>query len=69
MALILLWPRRRESKRSGPMTRTTTPRLSVFLENLAEFHTEAKWQCCVVHFYRKVWTALPMEKVKEGLHG
>ncbi len=35
------------------------------MENLAEFYPEAKWQRCVVHFYRNVWTAVPTGKVKE----
>jgi transposase-like protein len=35
------------------------------VENLAEFYPEAKWQRCVVHFYRKVWTAVPKGKVRE----
>ncbi len=35
------------------------------VENLAEFYPEAKWQRCVVHFYRNVWTAVPTGKVKE----
>jgi transposase-like protein len=35
------------------------------VENLAEFYPEAKWQRCVVHFYRTVWTAVPTGKVKE----
>ncbi len=35
------------------------------VENLAEFYPEAKWQRCVVHFYRNVWTAIPTGKVKE----
>ena len=30
----------------------------VLVENLAEFYPEAKWQRCVVHFYRNVWTAV-----------
>jgi putative transposase len=34
-------------------------------ENLADFYPEAKWQRCVVHFYRNVWTAVPTGKVKE----
>jgi putative transposase len=34
------------------------------VENLAEFYPEAKWQRCVVHFYRNVWTAVPAGKVK-----
>jgi putative transposase len=35
------------------------------VDNLAEFYPEAKWQRCVVHFYRNVWTAVPTGKVKE----
>lgn len=35
------------------------------VENLAKFYPEALWQCCVVHFYRNVWTAVPTGKVKE----
>ena len=34
------------------------------VENLAEFYPEAKWQRCIVHFYRNVWTAVPTGKVK-----
>lgn len=36
------------------------------VENLAEFYPEARWQRCVVHFYRNVWTAVPTGKVKEA---
>ena len=36
------------------------------MENLADFYPEAKWQRCVVHFYRNVWTAVPTGKVKEA---
>jgi putative transposase len=32
---------------------------------LAEFYPDALWQRCVVHFYRKVWTAVPTSKVRE----
>jgi transposase-like protein len=35
------------------------------VENLADLYPEAKWQRCVVHFYRNVWTAVPTGKVKE----
>lgn len=35
------------------------------VENLAAFYLEAKWQRCVVHFYRNVWTAVPSGKVKQ----
>jgi putative transposase len=35
------------------------------VENLADFFPEARWQRCVVHFYRNVWTAVPTGKVKE----
>jgi hypothetical protein len=34
------------------------------IENLAEFYPEARWQRCVVHFYRNVWTKVPSGKVK-----
>jgi hypothetical protein len=36
-----------------------------FLETLADFYPEAKWQRCVGHWYRNVWTAVPSGKVKE----
>ena len=35
------------------------------VENLGDFHPEAKWQRCAVHFYRNAWTAVPSGKVKE----
>ena len=35
------------------------------IDNLADFYPEAKWQRCVVHFYRNVWTAVPTGKVRE----
>jgi putative transposase len=35
------------------------------IENLAEFYPEARWQRCVVHFYRNVWRKVPSGKVKE----
>jgi putative transposase len=35
------------------------------VENLAEFYPDARWQRCVVHFYRNVWTAVPTGKMKE----
>jgi putative transposase len=35
------------------------------VEQLAEFYPAAKWQRCVVHFYRNVWTAVPSGKVQE----
>lgn len=35
------------------------------IENLADFYPESRWQRCVVHFYRNVWTAVPTGKVKE----
>ncbi len=37
----------------------------VFLEALGEFYPEAKWQRCVVHFYRNVLHAVPRGKAKE----
>ncbi len=35
------------------------------VESLGDFYPKAKWQRCVVHFYRNVWTAVPAGKVKE----
>ncbi len=35
------------------------------VESLADFYPEAKWQRCVVHFYRNVFTAVPKAKVKD----
>ena len=35
------------------------------VESLGEFYPEAKWQRCVVHFYRNVFTMVPRGKVKE----
>ena len=34
------------------------------VESLTEFYPEARWQRCVVHFYRNMWTAVPTGKVK-----
>ena len=35
------------------------------VESLAEFYPKAKWQRCVVHFYRNVFSAVPSKKVKD----
>jgi transposase-like protein len=35
------------------------------IESVADFYPEAKWQRCVVHFYRNVFTAVPKAKVKD----
>jgi transposase-like protein len=35
------------------------------VESLGEFYPEARWQRCVVHFYRNVFTATPKGKVKD----
>lgn len=35
------------------------------IESLADFYPGAKWQRCVVHFYRNVFTAVPKSKVKD----
>ncbi len=34
------------------------------VESLVDFYPEAKWQRCVVHFYRNVFTVVPKSKVK-----
>jgi transposase-like protein len=35
------------------------------IESLGEFYPEARWQRCVVHFYRNVFTMVPKGKIKE----
>jgi putative transposase len=35
------------------------------IESVADFYPEAKWQRCVVHFYRNVFTVVPKAKVKD----
>jgi putative transposase len=35
------------------------------VESLGDFYPEAKWQRCVVHFYRNVFTVVPKAKVKD----
>jgi transposase-like protein len=35
------------------------------VESLGEFYPEARWQRCVVHFYRNVLSSVPKSKVKE----
>lgn len=35
------------------------------IESIGEFYPKARWQRCVVHFYRNVFTAVPKGKVKQ----
>ncbi len=35
------------------------------MESAGEFYTEAKWQRCIVHFYRNVFTVVPRGKVND----
>jgi len=35
------------------------------IESIHEFYPEAKWQRCVVHFYRNVFSVVPRGKVKQ----
>ncbi len=35
------------------------------VESIPEFYPEARWQRCVVHFYRNVFSFVPHGKVKE----
>ena len=35
------------------------------IESLAEYYPEAKWQRCIVHFYRNVFSVVPKAKVKQ----
>lgn len=34
------------------------------IESVSEFYPDAKWQRCIVHFYRNVFTVVPRSKVK-----
>ena len=38
------------------------------VESAAEFYPEARWQRCVVHFYRNVFSHVPSSKVREVAH-
>jgi putative transposase len=35
------------------------------VESLTDFYPQARWQRCVVHFYRNVFTVVPKSRVKE----
>ena len=35
------------------------------MESISEFYPETKWQRCVVHYYRNVFSLVPRGKVKE----
>lgn len=35
------------------------------IESLAEYYPKAKWQRCMVHFYRNVFSVVPKSKVKQ----
>jgi putative transposase len=35
------------------------------IESLGDFYPEAKWQRCMVHFYRNVFTLVPKGKIRE----
>jgi transposase-like protein len=36
------------------------------VESILEFYPQARWQRCVVHFYRNVFSFVPHGKVKEA---
>ncbi len=38
------------------------------VESAAEYYPEARWQRCVVHFYRNVFSHVPSAKVREVAH-
>ena len=38
------------------------------VESVAEFLPDARWQRCVVHFYRNVFSHVPASKVREVSH-
>lgn len=35
------------------------------VESIPDFYPEAKWQRCMVHFFRNVWSAVPKGTIKE----
>src|SRR5665213_4364137 len=35
------------------------------IENLADFYPAARWQRCIVHFYRNVWTMTPAGRMRD----
>lgn len=35
------------------------------VESLAEFYPEGKWQRCIVHFYRNVFSVVPAKRMQE----
>ena len=35
------------------------------VESIPDFYPEAKWQRCMVHFFRNVWSSVPKGKIKE----
>jgi putative transposase len=35
------------------------------IESVEEFYPEAKWQRCIFHFYRNVFSVVPRQKIKE----
>ena len=43
----------------------TTDKCLGLIESLGEFYPDARWQRCVVHFYRNVFSVVPKGKVKE----
>ncbi len=43
----------------------TTDKCLGLVESLGEFYPEARWQRCMVHFYRNVFSVVPKCKVKE----
>ena len=38
------------------------------VESVAEYLPEARWQRCMIHFYRNVFSHVPSTKVREGSH-
>jgi transposase-like protein len=34
------------------------------IESISEFYPDAKWQRCIVHFYRNVFSVVPRGKIK-----
>lgn len=57
--------RRRESSVEEALIEMYLEKCIGLMESLADFYPQAKWQRCVVHFYRNVFTVVPKAKVKD----
>jgi transposase-like protein len=52
----------------GNPARFTSDACRGLVESAAEYLPDARWQRCVVHFYRNVFSHVPAAKVREVSH-